>query len=222
VITFEKVLELRTFEQHRLSRLHERLPRRMNLEAARRYRRAWPKRKPADCWAIVNERAPLIGAEVLFSYRPIAEQLHKVARARVDRLERVLVRLARDAQVPVTESTVELERVYASSWNSQGLGRERYARAAADAVIDRSAAAGVPASSSWNVEHQCFVVLANTNELGAEMLRRKPQLPMREWVRRCWARGVNPRVYFPFLPHGFEERNGLDFFGNDLRAQVAS
>jgi hypothetical protein len=29
-------------------------------------------------------------------------------------------------------------------------------------------------------------------------------------------KGVNPRVYMPFLPHGIEQQLGLDYFGNDL------
>lgn len=37
-----------------------------------------------------------------------------------------------------------------------------------------------------------------------------------ETVRKCWARGVNPRVYFPFLPHGYEAQHGLDYFGNKV------
>lgn len=36
---------------------------------------------------------------------------------------------------------------------------------------------------------------------------------MVEVVRLCWKREVNPRVMYPFLPHGFEERHGLDYFG---------
>ena len=31
-----------------------------------------------------------------------------------------------------------------------------------------------------------------------------------EQVRMSWRRGVNPRVYNPFLPVGFEEKHGLD------------
>jgi len=51
-----------------------------------------------------------------------------------------------------------------------------------------------------------------------EVLKRLPGVPLREWVRLCWKLGANPRVYNPYLPHGFEEKYGLDFFGNDLLA----
>lgn len=51
-----------------------------------------------------------------------------------------------------------------------------------------------------------------------EVLKRMPGVPLREWVRLCWKLGANPRVFNPYLPHGYEEKHGLDFFGNDLRA----
>ena len=54
----------------------------------------------------------------------------------------------------------------------------------------------------------------------AEILRRCPPPTLREQVRRSWARGVNPRVFNPFLPHGYEEQVGIDFFGRDLRGDL--
>jgi hypothetical protein len=49
-----------------------------------------------------------------------------------------------------------------------------------------------------------------------EIIKMNP-LPRKEWVRRCWKKGVNPRVFNPYLPHGFEEANGLDYFGNEVK-----
>jgi hypothetical protein len=57
-------------------------------------------------------------------------------------------------------------------------------------------------------------------EVDGEVLKRLPGVPFREWVRLCWKLGVNPRVFNPYLPHGYEEREGLDFFGGDKRAGV--
>jgi len=53
-------------------------------------------------------------------------------------------------------------------------------------------------------------------ELDVEVLRRVGPT-IREFVRLAWKFGANPRVYLPTLPHGFEEREGLDHFGADLR-----
>ncbi|HYE93376.1 MAG TPA: hypothetical protein VEA38_20255, partial [Terriglobales bacterium] len=52
-------------------------------------------------------------------------------------------------------------------------------------------------------------------DLELEVLRRKPGPTLREWIRLCWKRQVNPRVFNPFLPVGLEERLGLDYYGNE-------
>ena len=63
-----------------------------------------------------------------------------------------------------------------------------------------------------------YGVLIDTTPIGWEILKRKPAVPLRETVRLCWKRGVNPRVSMPFLPHGYEESVGLDYFGGEVKA----
>lgn len=128
-----------------------------------------------------------------------------------------------------------LARVRVASYSTQGHGARSYARNAACAEADRFRSAGVeaevtfrepkkrpdPVNGSFGYvdmsgEFEVHGLLAS--ELDGEIARRAPGLTLREHVRQCWARGVNPRVDMPFLPHGYEEREGLDFFGNDLRA----
>ncbi len=62
------------------------------------------------------------------------------------------------------------------------------------------------------VDFEVWVRVAEDIDL--EILKASPEPSMVEYVRLCWKRGVNPRVYCPFLPHGFEEEHGLDFQGN--------
>ena len=78
--------------------------------------------------------------------------------------------------------------------------------------------AGGETSRGWHEYH----VMVPTTELGGEILTRKPERPLREYVRDCWRRGVNPRVYLPFLPYGYEAEVGIDEFGHDLHAKVAT
>lgn len=52
----------------------------------------------------------------------------------------------------------------------------------------------------------------NVEPLDAEAIRIKG-LELPERVRLAYASGCNPRVYWPTLPHGYEERHGLDRFG---------
>lgn len=63
-------------------------------------------------------------------------------------------------------------------------------------------------------DFEVWVKLAEPVDL--VILKHKPGVSMRDFVKQCWARGVNPRVYCPFLPHGFEERQGIDFQGREV------
>ena len=60
------------------------------------------------------------------------------------------------------------------------------------------------------------------SEVDVAILKRKPGCSLREHVRRCWKGGINPRVGNPFLPYGYEEREGLDYQGRDLRVQATT
>lgn len=61
-----------------------------------------------------------------------------------------------------------------------------------------------------------YEVLAYCCEDDLPLIIHHPPPTIREQVKMCWGRGINPRVYCPFLPHGYEGKVGLDFFGNDL------
>jgi hypothetical protein len=63
--------------------------------------------------------------------------------------------------------------------------------------------------------YKCAVQAQVAEDLDVEILRRRT-VPLREWVRLCWANGINPRVMSPFLPFGYEEKVGIDYQGRDL------
>ena len=58
------------------------------------------------------------------------------------------------------------------------------------------------------------------DESDAWLIGLMPKWDLREMVRRCWAKGVNPRAYNKQIPIGFEEVQGLDFEGRDLREKA--
>lgn len=105
---------------------------------------------------------------------------------------------------------------YATAYQSTGSG-EKYARAMAEITAESIRAVGVGADvrqHEASTKFAFFAVMAHCIEADLPILRRKAALPLVEMVRLAWKLGVNPRVYWPSLPHGFEEANGLDFFGN--------
>lgn len=63
-----------------------------------------------------------------------------------------------------------------------------------------------------------YQVWAKTTTIGYAQLGYMPSPPQRDFLQFMWRRGLNPRVYRPHLPHGLEEKLGLDFYGNDISA----
>lgn len=113
-------------------------------------------------------------------------------------------------------------------YRSQGFGAEKYAREAARNVLDHLEANGIDGeiredrrepiiSCGWSMSSVTFNVYAGCDETVCEVVRRKPGVDLVEWVRRQWARGCNPRVANPFIPTGFEEKHGLDYFGGYVK-----
>lgn len=118
----------------------------------------------------------------------------------------------------------EWRRIADTDYNSQ-TNRHAYAKGSALMLLDVAELAGVkgrveeysaPVSERY-VSTGWRVLVEVAEDLDLLILAKMPGPPLREQVRRCWARGVNPRVYNPFLPHGYEERVGLDYFGGEVK-----
>lgn len=135
----------------------------------------------------------------------------------------------RDAKVSMTEaaeladpvageSKLMLAHVSKYSYGSQGGGAESYARNAADMKVMAANYFGIKASVEKD-RHGFKVYVLVDHDIDVQILRLR-RVPLRESVRFCWANSMNPRVYYPTLPHGYEEQVGLDFFGNETRTSA--
>jgi len=142
-----------------------------------------------------------------------------------------LSRLAGSTQLRAGEGRSVMHTVSRSTYASQGYGADTYARNAAESyreerescltdderaagirvVVERGEVTknypGIPASPS---EYVVVLVGVSGTRDGQILRRRRDTRTLVDWVAACWRRGVNPRVYNPFLPHGFEERHGIN------------
>ncbi len=118
-----------------------------------------------------------------------------------------------------------------SDFSTQGFGAAKYAKSAAEDMVDHIRACGVEAeiredrreptvSCGWSMESVTYNVYVNCSKTICEIVERKPGLSLRDWVKAQWARGVNPRVKNPMLPAGYEASVGLDYFGRDIQKAV--
>jgi len=204
---FDKALEL----------LHRPARSRLQSRYNRHLRRAWD----------VRMRTPFSASQAAGKFPQIATRYLALAAALIKREKELETALDRMAQEEVVRTSGCVYTLYASTgtwvYSSQGFGAPAYAANAAQMHADKLLFYGIPSHiqkiprgrDQWGIEQGDFWVWAQADGRTCEVIRRKSSLPLREWVKSCWKRGVNPRVYQPFLPTGYEESVGLDYFGND-------
>lgn len=123
-----------------------------------------------------------------------------------------------------------------NDYRSVGFGATAYARNAAEMYLVEAQNLGLEAridqesvkETNYTVysiasEYYTFRVAVKVHgQEDIDLLNLKPALSLRDWLKSCWKRGVNPRVLQPYLPPGLEEKLGIDYFGNDLVANSSS
>jgi hypothetical protein len=187
-----------------------------------------------DLWQAMPADLRADGDALVAAYKN-AEALLDVIRKGLDALApAVVIDLDGD-----TDRILAWGATYPNQTDSTG-----YNRGSAEAYADVARMAGVPvhvvALCYWSPdcggwrqdkygrqqvnEGTYAAVVRVVSDLDVEVLQRRPGPSLVEWVRLCWKRGRNPRVYNPWLPHGFEDAHGLDYFGNYKagHGQVAS
>ena len=169
-----------------------------------------------------------LSASIRERYQALADEIP----ARVQAVKEALRELAATIKPVAGELVVDLDEIWVSTYNSQGYGAVSYAKGAAEMRADIARVAGIPVevveeSRPYNtgipsvdrsgVYRSFHVVVRVLEDLDLQILKYSPSPSLRESVRLCWARGVNPRVYNPWLPYGYEKKEGLDYHGRDLR-----
>jgi hypothetical protein len=192
---------------------------RLNAEILAEYKARFPKRKEPlrhKAFEAVGE----FGQARYTYWKAVLTRAYRLRDMRKERVERALDWLAKRRQPCASEAPLVYEQSSYSSYRSQGYGCERYTRQAAEQAAAHCQMLGVRAEVvDWTYSEPGqaepykfgYQVLAYTDRAGIEILKRKP-VSIKDWLQDCWNRGVNPRVFNPFLPEGLEERLGVSFF----------
>jgi hypothetical protein len=187
-----------------------------SLEAGELHRRL-EKRGPAGA---------ALGDTIAAKYKPLFNERADALYREVSRLKKLLDELAPLAEVRRGDEWYHLDSRRAGDYRSQGYGAIKYAEGSVQLMADVARVEGfvdgvdLVVLTARDYDDVVIAAVRVADAVDAEILRRCPPPSLREQVRLCWKRGVNPRVFNPFLPHGYEEKAGLDFFGRDLRAST--
>lgn len=165
-----------------------------------------------ECDSIMKHRRE----EAEISYNDYADEV-KAIEYRLDDMAAKLKPRAGD-------TTATLDSVWIGSYRTQGWGAESYAKGSADRMALRASVCKIPVevvkrfedingkSKPWAFD----VIVSVEDPIDVELIKRRPTLSIRDEIKFCLQHGLNIRVYNPFLPHGIEEKLGLDHFGNDV------
>jgi hypothetical protein len=195
-----------------------RRPRRTALQAAyeadviARWRRAHPesKRKRITYKALWNREREWCKT-IMAEWQPRATAMSKRHSAQLDRLNAILTQLADRITLTPSETVWSCFRtIDDGSYHTQGWGAAKYAKGEAEMKADIAGdydvpvqivrfsepMNGYPPRTGWKV----WVALG---PIECAVLDYKPgkKITAKEWMDRCWKRGVNPYVYNPFLAH---------------------
>ncbi|MFM7012527.1 MAG: hypothetical protein ACKO0Z_24890 [Betaproteobacteria bacterium] len=179
----------------------------------------WKKQNPKkrkmpeswDCDFVDNVFAP---------YRTVVERMEARKELFQAKWEKQIREASEGIVIPEGDWTL-LRAIHEGEYGSQGYGAVNYASGAASQLAQDCIAMGVKAEvrrtlSDGKPALATFEVWVACDSIWHEAIRNKPARPLKEWVAACWKSGTNPRVYNPFLPHGYEEANGIDYFGNTI------
>lgn len=204
------------------------LQREMEDELLAAYRARFPRsrpRIPEDPWGRwakvrkLGEKFQEEFDEIVGRWRTDVEERTRDLETRKKAVEEELRELAETLE---PESSGELRKVYevgTYAYRTQGFGAAAYARGDARrhaAMLEMEGVEAevreVPGSRDrWGIQSCEFEVWARCSELDHEIVKRRPAPPLKDQLQWCWDRGLNPRVFNPFLPHGLEEKLGVSF-----------
>jgi len=126
------------------------------------------------------------------------------------------------SKIPITKNLHKHHTSYASTYWTQGFGACKYARESAEDILNHAkdhglrgeirvvnshiVKSGYPHLNLPNQHSADYEVWLNTSEGGFEILQKK-KVSLLEWAIQCWRRGVNPKVYNPFLPDSIFDKS---------------
>jgi hypothetical protein len=94
-----------------------------------------------------------------------------------------------------------------------------YANGAAALLMEKAKKLGIQTATVTTTNKTILVLVGVASTVDLEILKSRPELSLRDWAKTLMKAGCNIRVFQPFLPHGIEQKLGLDYFGNDLPAK---
>jgi len=152
-----------------------------------------------------------IQQKIFAPYKEKADELNRELDIKVKQLEDELVSLCDNYKFP--DDMGYTWSLYKSSstfdYHSQGYGAKSYARGALQSSLQHLASLGLDTEvkwissgfDRWGIESGTYELWVRGDSTDVEIAKWKPGMTLKQTIKAMEEAGVNPRVYFPFLPY---------------------
>lgn len=144
---------------------------------------------------------------------------YKEYKERKEELEKELQNIAAKIELVKQESYNIYYSTSKYSYLTQGYGATTYAQGMAKIRELDAMYYNIPSKVEYEDKTEEYNVLVALDTIQVEILRWKPTITFKEMLRCCLKNALNPRVYWPMLPWGTEEKLMLDMRGNDIKGK---
>lgn len=167
--------------------------------------------------AQAEREIPSVAASLAEAYRGQADAGRAEFEQRAEQIRAFRREAANECEIAPAARSWYYRDSYVDGYRTQPAA-ETYARVRIELYAAELAAWGVKYEIKRHDSNGLpfFVLYAFCDEADIPVLKARDGLPLAELVRLSWSLGANPRVYWPSLPHGFEQRHGFDQFGRGL------
>ena len=181
------------------------------------YKVKFPKRKFSESLSFKNN--PEEHKTIFDKWQAKATALMGIQSKEREELRNKMKVVALTVEIPIFNGMTLFKTVSSSDYRSQGFGEHKYARSSAEDYLDKAKSYGLDAcirevlvcegrdTCGYSFRVVDYEVWVATDEVGVEILGHKPYKGTDvEWAKKCRDRGVNIRVYLPFLSYEESER----------------
>jgi len=192
------------------SKLHNEYEQELIEEARKRGKEA---NSIHSAWVCLS---PKIKIPIYDKYKELIEEEAAEIRKKIERYEARLRKIAKRLKIQSGEKRYLIKVVFDSTYHTQGFGMVKYAESNAELYASKARYYKVQNVKVKRKDNRFEVSACFKSVLDKRIFEYKPDIPIKEWIAECWKRGVNPRVYIPYLPADLEEKLGLDYYGNNV------
>lgn len=149
-------------------------------------------------------------AEIMKPFQDILDIKLQERKTEKDNMEKSLKEFAITYEIFPKDEMYCLKTADSGNWHTQGYGCNKYAReslAEDQMLLDlwefKTEIREIKGEfvDRWGIRYNKFELWSNITDLDFWMLQHKPGtfISVLNWAVLCWRKGVNPKVYFPYL-----------------------